>query len=285
MGARPSIGAGVWIALALVVTLGPTPGCGPGEPAGFVGELVRAERSGRDTPLLSEAEPGASLERSYDVQREFVGLRFGGGVIGGYKTGLSTPAAQKRFGIDQPIAAVLPVMGRLEGEPRIDPSGFRRLLLEIEFAFEMGADVNRPLADQAALREVVRALRPAVELPDFGFPGLEGLKTVDLVAANLAASHYLVGPPVAPDAVDLGTVEASLSRDGEELISYRGDRSELEPWESIRWLLNDRLQRGWPVRKGQILIAGSLGPPVDGKPGRYSAEFGPLGSLRFEIVE
>lgn len=281
MSARDAFGARIGAAFAAVLLFG----CGPSEPPGFVGELAAAERSGRDTLLLSEAEPGADLERAYEVQKEFVAARFGGGLIGGYKAGLSTAAAQARFGVDAPIGGVLPAMGRLEGEPRIDPSGFRRLWVEIEFAFELGADVNRPLADEAALRAVLRAIRPAVELADVGFPGLEGLEIVDLVAANAAASHFLVGAPVAPDAVALGVLEASLSRDGQALVSFRGDQSELEPWESVRWLINDRLARGWPVRKGQILMAGSLGPPENGDTGHYDADFGPLGSVRFEITE
>ena len=266
-------------ALAIALTLG----CGPSGPAGFVGELVRAERDGRDTPLLSEAEPGASLERAYEVQRAFVAERFGGGVIGGYKAGLSTPTAQARFGIGEPVAGVLPLMGRLEGEPRIDPAAFRRLWVEIEFAFEIGAHINQPLEDVLALRRVVRSVRAAVELPNVGFSGLEGLK--DLVAANVAASYYLVGPPIAAGYVDLATIAVRLSRDGEELVSHRAEESEFAPWESIRWLVNDRLARGWPVRKGQILTAGALAPPVNGDPGRYNAHFGALGTLRFEIRE
>jgi 2-keto-4-pentenoate hydratase len=245
---------------------------------------VRAERGGRDTPSLRAAEPDATLERAYAVQRAFVGARFGGGLIGGYKTGLSTPSAQSRFGVSEPIAGVLPGMGRLEGEPRIDPSRFRRLLVEIEFAFELASDVNRALEDEAAMRAVVSGIRPAVELPDLGFPSIEGLHAVDLVAANVAASYVLVGTPVAPGDVELDTLSASLARDGKVIIGYHAEQSELEPWEAVRWLVNDRLARGWPLRRGQILLAGSLGPPGEGMPGHYAADFGALGSLRFEIA-
>ncbi len=260
------------------------PGCGDA-PEGFVGELLRAERGGRDTPLLSRAEPGADLERAYAVQREFVTLRFGGGVIGGYKAGLTTAGARARFGASEPVAGVLPRTGRLEGARRIDASAFRRLIVELEFAFEMGDNVNRALADTDAVRAVVSALRPAVELPDVGFPSLEGLQMVDLVAANVAASHLLVGEPVAPGSVDLRSIHATLSRDGETAIDYRGTESELEPWEAIRWLVNERLRRGWPVRRGQILIAGSLGEPAPGVAGAYRADFGPLGTLDFDITD
>ncbi len=266
---------------AIVLALG----CGPSEPAGFVGELLSAERGARDTPLLSAAEPGADLERAYEVQRAFVTERFGGGIIGGYKAGLATPTAQARFGIDEPVAGVLPILGRLEGSPRLDPSSFRRLLVELEFAFEIGAHLNQPVDDLASLREVVRAVRPAVELPDVGFPTLDGVRVEDLVAANVAASYYLVGAARSPGDVELGTLHATLSRDGEELVAFRGEAAELAPWESLRWLVNDRLARGWPVREGQILIAGALAPPVDGDPGRYEADFGELGALRFEIAE
>lgn len=271
-------------ALVGIASLGALCGCGVGSESAFVDELVRAEREGEDTPLLSEAEPGATLERAYAVQRAFVNRRFGAGKIGGYKAGLSTRSAQERFGASEPVAGVLPILGRLEGEPSLDVNAFRRLLVEIEFAFELGGDISSPIPDVAALREVVSALRPAVELPDIGFPRLEGLQMVDLIAANVASSYLLMGPPVDPDTVDLGALEVELSLDGEVLSHFDGAESELEPWEAIRWLVNDRLRRGWPLRAGQILIAGALAPPEPGTPGPYEADFGALGVLRFELT-
>ena len=147
-----------------------------------------------------------------------------------------------------------------------------------------GEDINRLPEDPDAFRAAVVAIRPAVELANVGFASLEGLDAVDLVASNVAASHLLLGAPVDPDQVELGAISAQLSRNGEEIISYRAEENDLDFWENARWLVGERLSRGWPVRKGHVLITGSLGAPRPGEPGAYSGDFGALGSVAFEIV-
>ena len=44
------------------------------------------------------------------------------------------------------------------------------------------------------------------------------------------------------------------------------------------------LARGYTLEAGQILMTGSIGGMVPAQPGTYTATFGPLGEITFEIA-
>lgn len=249
----------------------------------FADVLARAQGDRETWPRLSVHQPDADLDRAYAHQRDFFFAEDPGRAIAGYKAGLSSVSSQARWKISEPIAGVIPGLGRLEGSPTLPSANWKSLIVEVEFAFEMASEVREPLPDRAALREVIASLRPAVELADSHFLSLDGLRAIDLIAVNVAASHLHVGPALDPDDVDLAGVDVVLKRGEETLVDFRAAQSDADPWEAIRWLVNDRLARGWPVRAGHVLIAGSLGVPFVGTPGDYAADFGSLGRLRFRV--
>ena len=83
--------------------------------------------------------------------------------------------------------------------------------------------------------------------------------------------------------IPLTQVTITLIRDDEEISRWEGSNAPHQPWETALWLVNTALEHGWKVDSGHILITGTLGALVPGKPGSYQATYGPLGRINFTI--
>ena len=56
-----------------------------------------------------------------------------------------------------------------------------------------------------------------------------------------------------------------------------------DPWKAALWLVNATVRRGWTIEPGHLFSTGIIGERVEGKPGRYVADFGVLGRIAFEL--
>ena len=53
--------------------------------------------------------------------------------------------------------------------------------------------------------------------------------------------------------------------------------------ELLMWLINNRLENGWEIKPGQLLITGAMKKINTGKPGMYEADYGRFGKINFEV--
>lgn len=275
------------LALALAVILPWTGGASaaPTVPdldymAGLVNEAV-AQR--RVFPDFTRINPALDMESLYGVQQRYVAARVAAGArIGGYKGG---------FIPQLPIGGVLFAGGLLEGVRTVRRDDFHSLLVEAEIGFEICAPVTAPLVDVAAVQAVVCRLRPAVELPDAAVPDLAALKqdlphlARVLVPTDIATRDVALGAPLAADAVDLAAVSVRVTQDGKLLGERAAGPANLALWESVRWVINEfALARGYRVERGHLIMPGNLTGLHAGAPGHYRIDYGPLGSVVFDIV-
>ena len=49
------------------------------------------------------------------------------------------------------------------------------------------------------------------------------------------------------------------------------------------WLVQQRLQQGFEVKRNDLLITGALGQVIEAEAGRYVADFGALGRVTFTM--
>ena len=56
-----------------------------------------------------------------------------------------------------------------------------------------------------------------------------------------------------------------------------------DQWEALMWLVRQRLQQGFEVKRDDLLITGALGKVVEAERGRYVADFGKLGRVTFSM--
>ena len=242
--------------------------------------LVQARKGGAAWPLVS-ASGITGIAEAYAIQGEVVrGQAFR---VGGYKAGLTTPSLRARYQVDEPIFGVLPAAGRLEVGADLDRASFRLAKLEMEVAFILGAPVTGRVADVAALKHLVFAVAPAVEIPDLAFADLSTVTGPDLVAANVAAARFVLGQERIPSDVVMSDINPVLRRGGEEILRGRFSDADGDPWNSLLWLVNKALAEGYSPGRGDVFLSGALGGMAPAEPGRHEADFGPLGRISLLI--
>ena len=239
------------------------------------------------TPWLSvTAEQATTLDSAYRQQRKAVLKALNGRSPAGFKAGLTSSAGQQRFNVREPVAGVLwPESGiSFDGdEAVIRRSDFRKPMLEMELAFRINTLIPEPLADVSEVQYVVSEVMPALEIPDLGFDSEVGMTGEAIVAANVGARAYLLGPGLSPDNVDINAVRARLQLDGERL--QRGDATQVmgNQWKALFWLINTLVEQGWVIQPGQVLLTGAMGEMIPLKEGVYEAQFSELGRLRLQV--
>ncbi len=239
-------------------------------------------------PRLQQRFPALDESTAYSVQRDCTRrLLRRGERIAGYKAGLTGSGQPARFGLSREALGVLLHAARLHPQPsgiyRVPVQDYHRPMIEMETALLLGEDLHASLPDVATLKRVVAGVAAAVELPDLGFTG-GGLPTgPELVAANVSARYFILGPLHPPRYTELDALRVELRRDGRVVHRGRGTDLALPQWEMGRRLLNRLLARGYSLRQGQILLTGAMGGLHPAQAGEYEADFGALGLVRFRV--
>lgn len=243
--------------------------------------LRRAAATGEFIAPLRETFPGLDTDAAYAVQKLNTELKIKSGArIVGAKIGLTSPAVQQQLGVDQPDYGVLfDDMGFGEGLP-IPLAGLHQPKIEAEVAFVLGRDLDM---EKPGLVDVLRAV-------DFALPALEivgsrianwNIKLVDTVADNASSSAFVLGgTPRKLDGLDLRGCAMRMTRDGEVVSSGSGAACLGHPLNAVVWLARTMARHGAPLKAGDLILSGALGPMVAVAAGQtYHAEIDGLGSV------
>jgi len=221
----------------------------------------------RFAPLAGDLLP-ADMAAAYDVQDALVALRCGAWNCGlvGYKVALTTPAMRKFVGYDNSIAGQM-LAGWVSPSPAtVHLSRFGRLGFECELAFLLGADLPPGGAevDRAAVSRAIAAVAPAFELvddrnADYSAFGKDDAAVLSLAADN-AWNHGVVLGTWREDwaSIDLAAVHGVLHINGTQAGEGWGRDVLGHPLDAMVWTARHLHQRGRTLKKGQLVITGSL---------------------------
>ena len=247
--------------------------------------LRRAQRTRTPCPPVRDLLPGASIATGYAVQDVLTRARIAQGRrIVGRKIGLTAPAVQAQLGVDQPDSGMLfDDMARGQDEP-VDSTALLQPRIEAEIAFVLAADIDGDPAgiDTAAARAAVGQVVPALEIVDSRIAGWD-ITIVDTVADNASSGLYVLGEPAGPlGDTDLRTIEMTMTgADGSVVSSGSGAACLGDPVAALVWLARTAVEQGAPLRAGDLVLSGALGPMVAVAPGdRFVAELSGLGTVR-----
>ena len=246
-------------------------------------ELIEAEKSGKPCPpLRGRLLPEGDVESAYRVQQLQAQARWDRGERRvGAKIGLTSRAVQENFGVYQPDFGVLTdVMAAGDGvEVRID-----RLLqprVEAEIAFVLGADLTDDRVTTVDLIRAVDHVLPAIEIVDSRIAGWD-ISIVDTVADNASSGLFVLGTtPRRLADVDLRLCGMVLEHAGEPVSVGAGAACLGNPLHALEWLAGTLVRAGDPLRAGDVVLSGALGPMVPVTPGAgYEARISGLGTVR-----
>lgn len=246
-------------------------------------ELLRQAYSrGAVPPLRDYLEP-TDVIGAYAVQE--LNTRFWldqGRRIVGRKAGLTAKAVQQQLGVDQPDFGVLFDDMRVADGGTLDPSAALQPKAEAEIAFVLGADLPSISTTPDDVAAVVTSVHAAIEIVDSRIADWK-IAFADTVADNGSSAFFVLADAGLPlTGLDLEGAPMTMTINGETVSTGVGAAALGNPLNAAAWLARTLAERGEPLKAGDILLAGALGPMVTLKPGdRVHCEVGGIGTCSF----
>ncbi|MGO4956934.1 2-keto-4-pentenoate hydratase [Luteococcus sp. Sow4_B9] len=227
------------------------------------------------------------VEAAYAVQEQITAHRLEAGAkIIGRKIGLTSVAVQKQLGVDQPDFGVLLDDMVYEQGAVIPADAFMQPKIEGEVAFVLGKDLAEGELDMAQIREAVAEVRAALEICDSRIENWD-ISFGDTVADNASAGAYVLGDTVLTlDEVEPREVSMTMTVTGQEDSVGTGEACLGDPLIALQWLAVKSRELGNPLKAGQVILSGALGPMRPVAPGgQVNATISKLGDVSVSFGE
>lgn len=246
--------------------------------------LRRAAETGRPCAPVRDLLGDTDQDAAYAVQSLGIARRVDGGRrIVGRKIGLTSPVVQAQLGVDSPdYGVLLDDMIHADREP-LDLGRFLQPRAEAEVAFVLGRDLDSPTATVADVLRATEFVLPAIEVVDSRVAGWD-IRLTDTIADNASSGAVVLGTtPRRLDGLDLTALGMTLDRDGRPVSTGSGAACLGSPVIAVGWLAREVARRGQPLRAGEVILSGALGPMVDATAGVFRARLDGLGEVRADF--
>lgn len=245
-----------------------------------VERLERASESRIPCAPIVDLIGPSDIGVAYEVQKRITERRVADGArLIGRKIGLTSAAVQAQVGVDRPD------FGGLFDDMRYGDGAeipFARLLqpkAEAEVAFLLAHDIV-DASDPSIVRHAVALAFPALEIVDSRIADWT-IGITDTVADNASSGVFVIGSAgTRLDAVEPADVVMTMRRNGEPVSQGTGRDCLGDPLHALAWLAGTAIELGAPLRAGDIVLSGALGPMVAVSPGDiFEAVIDPLGTI------
>lgn len=225
--------------------------------------LFAARTAARAIAPPSRTHGLADVAEAYAIQqRNSLRRKAAGDRPAGRKIGLTSKAAQQQFGVDQPDIGLLWVSTRFESGATVPMQGLMYPRIEAELALLLRHDIDDPDIPPAALAAAVGAVVPALEIVDSRVADWQ-VTLADTVADNASGWGFVVGGPQRPlGNSDLATTNMRLWRNGAPASEGTGAAVMGSPLAALAWAARQAIRLGEPLRAGELVLTGALGPVV-----------------------
>ena len=234
---------------------------------------------------ITATYPDVDLGDSYAIQTAWTTMRVQRGEkIVGRKIGLTSPAIQAQLGVSEPDYGTLWRSSFYEsanGSVTIPASDFLQPRIEGEVAFLIGSPLKGPNITPEQVLAATQACALGVEIVDSRIADWN-IRIVDTVADNASSGLFVLGTTPVPLAqLDLRLCGMVLEKNGAPSSFGAGAACLGNPLHALGWLARTMDQVGSPLRAGDVVLAGALGPMVAVAPGdTVQARIEGLGSVR-----
>jgi 2-keto-4-pentenoate hydratase len=248
-------------------------------------DLAQAERSREPIAPLTSAYPDIDVVDAYEIQLINIRQRVAEGArVLGHKVGLSSLAMQQMMGVDEPdYGHLLDEMQVFEDTP-VKAGRYLYPRVEVEVGFILAADLPGAGCTEDDVLAGTEALAPSIELIDTRITDWK-IALCDTIADNASSAGFVLGEArVSPRELDVKSIDAVLTRNGEVVAEGRSDAVLGNPVTAVAWLARKVESFGVRLRKGDIVLPGSCTRAIDARAGdNFVAEFAGLGSVRLSF--
>jgi 2-keto-4-pentenoate hydratase len=230
--------------------------------------LLRAQHTGTPCAPVRDLIGSDDIGLAYAVQQRLTTRRLAGGArITGRKIGLTSPAVQQQLGVDQPDFGVLfDDMAYADGSVLAHGTVLQPRV-EAEVAFVLGEDLSADALDLPQIRAAIEYAVAAIEVCGSRVHNWD-ISFGDTVADNASAGAYVLAENrVTLNDFEPRDVEMTMTIEGQETSAGTGVACLGDPLRALQWLARQARDFGYPLRAGQVILSGALGPMRPAAPG------------------
>ncbi|WP_051468312.1 2-keto-4-pentenoate hydratase [Actinomadura oligospora] len=242
--------------------------------------ILAAYASG--TPCEPVRDLVATPDEAYAVQERLTTRWLGEGRrLVGRKIGLTSEAVQRQLGVDTPDFGMLFADMAVPDGAEIPAGAVMQARAEAEVALVLEHDLTHERHTVADLLRATAFALPAIEVVGSRIRDWD-ITLADTVADNASCGMYALGSrPVRLADVDLRLAGMVLERRGEQVSTGTGTACLGHPLNAALWLADMLVRVGRPLRAGDTVLTGALGPMAAVAPGDVlEARIDGLGDVR-----
>src|SRR5712671_5236539 len=229
----------------------------------------------------------ADLSEAYAIRAAFEAIETarGRGEVAGYKIGLTTPIMQKLCGVDEPCYGAIFASEVHHRRAELSLRDYCRLGIETEIAVRLGEDLPKG-GGRDRVAAAVESCMAAIEVLEDLRHDYKRLSAAAMVAGNVWNAGVVVAAPVTDwRRRDLAHLTARLTINGREIGAGKGGDVMGNPLNALAWLADKRAAQGAPLKRGTIVMTGSMVPIQFPSPGdRAVVEVDGLGTAELVLT-
>lgn len=248
--------------------------------------LQKAQKSNTPCPSIRGFFEGKELEKAYRVQQFITEQKIAGGQrVVGKKIGLTSEKVQAQLGVDQPDFGVLLHGMQIQNGETLPFSELMQPKAEAEIAFVLKKDLNQRKHSIEEIKEAVDYAVIAIEIVGSRIENWD-IQITDTIADNASASHFVLGEQkVLLEYLDLENCRMQMHINDKLVSEGTGKACLGNPLNAAVWLADKMVEIGNPMKKGEIILSGALGPMANlSANDKVEAEIEGLGKVSFEVV-
>lgn len=248
-------------------------------------DFRKAEKTCEAIEPISKKHPELEIKDAYKIQLINVDKQISSGYkITGKKIGLTSLAMQNSLGVNQPdYGHLFDIMEAKDNT--ITRNTLLQPKVEGEIAFILKKDLQGPDLTSEDVIEATDYVAASIEIVDSRVANWK-INIVDTIADNASSAMYVVSEKkVDPRNIDLKTVSMGLYKNGEKINSGVGSDVLGDPAYSVAWLANALWEYGVVLKKGEVVLSGSLTAALPAEAGdNFKAVFSELGEVSVKFV-
>lgn len=231
-------------------------------------KLITASKDLKPIKPLTETHPDITVEEAYRIQLITVEARLAErGKVVGKKIGLTSPAMQQMFDVDEPdYGHLFDDMLLYQGE-ELSTSRLIQPRIEGEIAFVLERELIGPGITPVDVIRATAGVTAALEIIDSRIRDWK-IKIQDTVADNASSAAFVLGSKLVPlTDLDLRCVGFVMTKNGGLASTGAGAAVLGNPVQSVAWLANKMGEYRIPLRAGEVILSGSALAAVPVKAG------------------